>query len=168
MNFLAFHKCLKKHDKHIPLLPCKKVYLAKLHEQQWVKEDFSKTFVSLSKIHAQLRGEIAPSEQDVASSFVRRTTKYWIKTCDISQVKHIILQHLPGALRPDSFTSCHSIMLVIDPCLVFQLNLDQLPGDSQLTNSAYLDNKGMDLYHGRIDKLPHAQAIRLRWYDLLY
>ena len=36
--------------------------------------------------------------------------------------------------------------------------------DSQLTNSVYLDNPSLELYHGRLDKTPGAIAVRLRWY----
>lgn len=36
--------------------------------------------------------------------------------------------------------------------------------DSQLVNSVYLDNKSMELYHGRLDKTPGAIALRMRWY----
>jgi len=36
--------------------------------------------------------------------------------------------------------------------------------DSQLTNSVYLDNSSLELYHGRLDKSPGAIAVRLRWY----
>lgn len=30
-----------------------------------------------------------------AQGFVRSTTKYWVRTTDVSAVKHHILQHLP-------------------------------------------------------------------------
>jgi SPX domain protein involved in polyphosphate accumulation len=36
--------------------------------------------------------------------------------------------------------------------------------DSQFTNSVYLDNDQLELYHGRLDKTPGAIALRLRWY----
>jgi SPX domain protein involved in polyphosphate accumulation len=36
--------------------------------------------------------------------------------------------------------------------------------DAQLVNSVYLDNRAMELYHGRLDKTPGAIAIRMRWY----
>ena len=34
--------------------------------------------------------------------------------------------------------------------------------DSQLVNSVYLDNRAMELYHGRLDKTPGAIALRFR------
>ena len=36
--------------------------------------------------------------------------------------------------------------------------------DAQLTNSVYLDNDQLELYHGRLDKKQGAIALRLRWY----
>lgn len=36
--------------------------------------------------------------------------------------------------------------------------------DAQLVNSVYLDNRAMELYHGRLDKTPGAIALRMRWY----
>ena len=36
--------------------------------------------------------------------------------------------------------------------------------DAQLTNSVYLDNDQLELYHGRLDKNQGAIALRRRWY----
>ncbi|GBG26005.1 Vacuolar transporter chaperone 4 [Hondaea fermentalgiana] len=142
LNFLGFHKILKKHDKQLPT-PCRRFYLTRLHNQRWVKHDYSKVFVFLSQIHARLRGDQSgKNEGTTAQNFVRSTTKYWVRTEDISKVKHIVLQHLP----------------------VFQHNLDDLQGDSQFCSSVYFDNTQLELYHGRLDKTPNAIAIRFRWY----
>ena len=73
---------------------------------------------------------------------MRSTTKYWVRTADVSTVKHHILQHLP----------------------VFQYNVgDEDQQDSQLINSVYMDNSSMELYHGRLDKRPNAIALRIRY-----
>jgi hypothetical protein len=65
-----------------------------------------------------------------------------VHTENISRVKYIVLQHLPVFLQKD------------------------MPGetDAQLVNSVYLDNRAMELYHGRLDKTPGAIALRMRWY----
>ena len=142
LNFLAFHKILKKHDKSLPI-PCRRFYIARLHDQRWMKRDYSKIFVRLSEIHSRLRDEVKGDDAgEAGQAFVRSTTKYWVRTEDISRVKHLILQQLP----------------------VFQHDLDALSGDSQLTNSVYFDNSQMELYHGRLDKTPRAIAVRFRWY----
>ena len=57
---------------------------------------------------------------------MRTTTKYWVKTEDVSRVKYHVLQHLPVFLQPGSVQG----------------------SDSQLTNSVYLDNGRMELYKG--------------------
>ena len=77
----------------------------------------------------------------MSQDFVRSTTKYWVHTEDISRVKYIILQHLPVFLQKGMTDT-----------------------DAQLVNSVYLDNRALELYHGRLDKSPGAQALRLRWY----
>jgi SPX domain protein involved in polyphosphate accumulation len=43
-------------------------------------------------------------------------------------------------------------------------NTRDICSDSQFTNSVYLDNDQLELYHGRLDKTPGAIALRLRWY----
>jgi len=142
LNFMAFSKILKKHDKNLPN-PCKPFYMARLHNQKWIRGDYSGVLVKMSRIHSIIRADQA-GEADTSGKqdFVRSTTKYWVKAEDVSRVKYIILQHLPVFMQP---------------------SMDE-GSDSQLLNSVYLDNASMELYHGRMDKLPGAIALRLRWY----
>jgi hypothetical protein len=69
-------------------------------------------------------------------------SRYWVNTEDVSKVKYAVLQHLPVFLQKTATGET----------------------DSQLTNSVYLDNTSLELYHGRLDKTPGAIAARLRWY----
>ena len=46
----------------------------------------------------------------------------------------------------------------------FALQISTGESDAQLTNSVYLDNDQLELYHGRLDKKQGAIALRLRWY----
>ncbi|KAK9807603.1 hypothetical protein WJX72_003876 [[Myrmecia] bisecta] len=144
LNYLGFHKILKKHDKMITWAPCQQFYVSHLHQQPWVQGNYSDLLVILSNVYSVLRGDTSGvKNEDSAQGFVRSTTKYWVRTHDASAVKHHILQHLP----------------------VFQYE-SEVEGqqDSQLINSVYLDNSSMELYHGRLDKRPNAIAIRIRWY----
>lgn len=75
-------------------------------------------------------------------AFNRSTTKYWIRTSDVSAVKRIIIENMP----------------------VFVFNAENYSGDAQLVNSVYFDNESLELYQGRLDKKPGALAIRIRWY----
>lgn len=143
LNYMGFHKILKKHDKMVPHAPCRQFYVAHLHQQPWVQGTYSDLLVHLSNVHSKLRGDTSGQKnEDSAQGFVRSTTKYWVRNEDVSTVKHHVLQHLP----------------------VFQFEQDFAAGDAQLINSVYLDNSSLELYHGRLDKRPGAIAARIRWY----
>jgi SPX domain protein involved in polyphosphate accumulation len=140
---MGFHKILKKHDKNLPNNPCKVFYVNRLHAQAWVRGDYSDVIVRLSNIYSSIRSDHRAEEnKDASQSFLRSTTKYWVKTEDVSRVKYATLRHLPVFLQKTSTGE----------------------SDSQFTNSVYLDNDQLELYHGRLDKTPGAIALRLRWY----
>jgi SPX domain protein involved in polyphosphate accumulation len=143
INFMGFHKILKKHDKYCPATPCKTFYINRMHSQAWVRGDYSDVVVRLSAIYSALRKDHTAEEKaDPSQSFLRTTTKYWVKTEDVSRVKYAILKNLPVFLQKTSTGD----------------------SDSQLTNSVYLDNDQLELYHGRLVKAPGSIALRLRWY----
>jgi SPX domain protein involved in polyphosphate accumulation len=143
INFMGFHKILKKHDKYVQGIPCRAFYVSRLHDQAWVRGDYSDLVVRLSNIYSTLRHDQAAQEQaDASQSFLRKTSKYWIKTEDVSKVKYAILRHVPVFLQKTSTGE----------------------SDSQMVSSVYLDNSQMELYHTRLDKRPGSIAIRLRWY----
>lgn len=103
INFMGFHKILKKHDKHIPGNPVKAFYVNRMHSQAWVRGDYSDVVVRLSSIYSTLRNDQAAEENaDASQSFLRSTTKYWVKTEDVSRVKYAILRHLPVFLQKTS------------------------------------------------------------------
>ena len=37
LNYMGFHKILKKHDKMLPHTPCRQFYISHLHNQPWVQ-----------------------------------------------------------------------------------------------------------------------------------
>ena len=99
LNFMGFHKILKKHDRRLPN-PCKAFYVGRLYDQSWVRGDFSDVFVKVSRLYSLIRGDDdAPAAESSRQDFVRSTRKYWVHTEDISHVKYIILQHLPVLLQ---------------------------------------------------------------------
>lgn len=103
LNFMGFHKILKKHDKHLKNNPCKAFYVGRLHNQAWVRGDYSDIVVRLSNMYAVVRKDHSAAEnKDEAQSFLRSTTKYWVKTEDVSRVKYAILRHLPVFLQKTS------------------------------------------------------------------
>ena len=91
-----------------------------MHNQAWVRGDYSDVVVRLSGIYAALRDDHVVERKDAAQqqSFLRSTSKYWVRTEDVSKVKYAILKHLPVFLQKTSTGE----------------------SDSQLTNSVYFDN----------------------------
>ncbi|PSC73528.1 ABC transporter C family member 2 isoform A [Micractinium conductrix] len=143
LNYMGFHKILKKHDKMLPHTPCRQFYISHLHNQPWVQGNYSELMVILSGVFSQLRGDqLAEAQGGSAQAFNRSTTKYWVRTSDVSTVKRIIIENMP----------------------VFVFNKENYSGDAQLVNSVYFDNDSLELYHGRLDKKPGAIALRVRWY----
>lgn len=160
LNYMGFHKILKKNDRRLPpQFSCKAFYLARLHEQSWIRGDNSDIMVTMSRLYSLLRGETLnlPSKNNSSSektaaakaaaeneqqNFVRSTKKYWVHMENISKVKYMVLQNLPVFLQKTMAGET----------------------DSQLINSVYLDNFSMELYHGRLEKTPGAIALRFRWY----
>lgn len=76
LNFTGFRKILKKHDKHLPT-PCSNFYIGRLHQQGWVRGDYSDIIVNISRIYALIRGDHAKEGQDMGGKqgFLRKTTK---------------------------------------------------------------------------------------------
>jgi len=104
--------------------------------------------VKLSKQYDFVRTRGNPIKGDSAAggsqqNFVRNTTKYWVHPDNITELKLIILKHLP--------------------VLVFNPNKEFEPADSAIS-SIYYDNEDMELYLGRLEKSEGAEAVRMRWY----
>ncbi len=126
LNFMGFHKILKKHDKNSPAHACKQFYINRMHNQAWVRGDYSDVVVRLSAVYSALRNDQSAEEnKDASQSFLRSTTKYWVRTEDVSKVKYAILKHLPVFLQKTSTGE----------------------SDSQLTNSVYFDNDQLGEYY---------------------
>ena len=148
LNVTAVRKLLKKHDKVLPERPCAAFYTARMHDMRWVRNDYSDVVVRLSRLYAARAPGTAPPEGGPGvdeRSFVRATTKYWVRSDDLSAVKLALSRHLPVLVSGGR-------------------SAESGAKDSQLVNSVYLDSPSLELYHGRLAKLPGAVALRLRWY----
>lgn len=148
LNYTGFQKIIKKHDKqtHWHLKP---VFAARLNARPFFKDDYDVTVVSLSKLYDLVRTKGHPVEGDSAAggkqqNFVRQTTKYWVHPDNITELKLIILKHLP--------------VLVFNPSKEFERR------DSAISSIYYDNTDTWELYEGRLKKTEGAEAIRLRWY----
>jgi len=70
INFMGFHKILKKHDKYCPANPCKTFYVNRMQSQAWVRGDYSDVVVRLSGIYSSLRNDqVVKEKADASQSF---------------------------------------------------------------------------------------------------
>jgi SPX domain protein involved in polyphosphate accumulation len=145
LNYSAFIKILKKHDKHTTYM-LKNMFMIRLQSKPFYKISFDPLILKLSKLYDTVRTggvrEAAKAPEGSSQSFQRKTTKYWVHPDNITEVKINILKHLP--------------------VLIFSTK-KQKEQDPAIT-SIYLDNDSLDLYLGRLEKTQGAEAHRLRWY----
>lgn len=147
LNYTGFQKIIKKHDKKTKFI-LKPVFQVRLDAKPFFKENYDELVVKISQLYDIVRTSGNPVKGDSSAggkqqNFIRQTTKYWVHQDNITEVKLIILKHLP--------------------VLVFNTNKEFEKQDSAIT-SIYYDNEDLDLYYGRLRKDEGAEAHRLRWY----
>ncbi|GAB7360797.1 hypothetical protein MBLNU230_g0784t1 [Neophaeotheca triangularis] len=148
LNYTGFQKIIKKHDKQTNW-HLKPVFAARLRARPFFKDDYDSTVINLSKLYDQVRTRGTPATGDASAggkqqNFVRQTTKYWVHPDNITELKLIILKHLP--------------VLVFNPSKEFEKK------DSAISSIYYDNADTWELYQGRLKKTEGAEAIRLRWY----
>ncbi|KAL2807654.1 VTC domain-containing protein [Aspergillus granulosus] len=148
LNYTGFQKIIKKHDKQTQW-HLKPVFAARLNAKPFFKDNYDAFVVKLSKLYDLVRTKGNPVKGDSSAggnqqNFVRQTTKYWVHPDNITELKLIILKHLP--------------VLVFNPSKEFEEE------DSAISSIYYDNPETWELYEGRLKKTEGAEAIRLRWY----
>ncbi|KAL2843225.1 VTC domain-containing protein [Aspergillus pseudodeflectus] len=148
LNYTGFQKIIKKHDKQTQW-HLKPVFAARLKAKPFFKDNYDAFVVKLSKLYDLVRTKGNPVKGDSSAggtqqNFVRQTTKYWVHPDNITELKLIILKHLP--------------VLVFNPSKEFEEE------DSAISSIYYDNPETWELYLGRLKKTEGAEAIRLRWY----
>ncbi|KAL3488573.1 VTC domain-containing protein [Aspergillus germanicus] len=148
LNYTGFQKIIKKHDKQTQW-HLKPVFAARLKAKPFFKDNYDAFVVKLSKLYDLVRTKGNPVKGDSSAggtqqNFVRQTTKYWVHPDNITELKLIILKHLP--------------VLVFNPSKEFEEE------DSAISSIYYDNPETWELYQGRLKKTEGAEAIRLRWY----
>lgn len=150
LNYTGFMKILKKHDKYTEYM-LKPMFMLRLKSKPLYLENLDNLIFRLSKLYDRIRSD-DPSKKspldmgltDEAANtqiFVRKTTKYWVHSDNVTEVKCFVLKYLPVLIFP---SRKRKIDLAV--------------------SSIYLDNDEMELYKGRLEKTEGAMAIRIRWY----
>ncbi|KAL8705518.1 MAG: hypothetical protein Q9201_001393 [Fulgogasparrea decipioides] len=148
LNYTGFQKIIKKHDKQTQW-HLKPVFAARLKAKPFFQDNYDAFIVKLSKLYDVVRTRGHPISGDSSAgggqqNFVRQTTKYWVHPDNITELKLIVLKHLP--------------VLVFNPSKEFEAK------DSAISSIYYDNPKTWELYMGRLKKTEGAEAIRLRWY----
>ncbi|KFG87622.1 vacuolar transporter chaperone 4 [Metarhizium anisopliae] len=148
LNYTGFYKIIKKHDK-LTGWHLRPVFDTRLKAKPFYKENYDASVIQLSKLYDVVRTRGNPVKGDSAAgggqaNFVRQTTKYWVHPDNVTELKLIILKHLP--------------------VLVFNASKEFEQADSAITSIYYDNPEKWDLYEGRLKKTEGAEAIRLRWY----
>ena len=148
LNYTGFQKIIKKHDKQTgwSLRPS---FATRLKAKPFFQDNYDAFIVTLSRLYDLVRTRGNPVKGDSAAgggqqNFVRQTTKYWVHPDNITELKLIILKHLP--------------------VLVFNSNKEFEEKDSAISSIYYDNTDTWELYMGRLKKTEGAEAIRLRWY----
>ncbi|KAL0083608.1 VTC domain-containing protein [Phycomyces blakesleeanus] len=147
LNYIGFKKIIKKHDKWTDL-NLQQDFVPQLRNRPLDRQRFDVAIVFISALHDICRLQGKPRTGNSAaggdqSAFERATAKYWIHPDNITEVKSIIMLHLP--------------------VLIFNKEKRFESSDSAIS-SVYFDNPDFDLYTGRLQRDEGAEAIRFRWY----
>lgn len=175
LNYLGFHKAVKKHDKLLPLAPCQQFYMHVLRNQPWVQGDHSELLVHLSSVYSKLRDpEGAPHREVVPGlllpgNTVKRSLSYAgsdfdsiasLSTAAAGATKAGLTMKRYWVRMPDVSAVRHHIVQHLGVASAAQ----GLPkGETVIMNALYLDNTSLELYHNLLDKKPAASSFRIRW-----
>lgn len=149
LNIKGYKAILSRHDRKtgFEVVPkFKKIFKSKLNQL----EGLNNLIYSASRL--KLKTLDIRQEKEDGTSFVRKSTKYWVHYDNIYALKLQIIKNLP--------------------IYVFANNLEDGSPFSRwdynshdtCVSSVYLDNVDFELYMGRLYKNQGAEAIRIRWY----
>ncbi|CEP13025.1 hypothetical protein [Parasitella parasitica] len=149
LNYIGFQKIIKKHDKWTGL-QLKQDFIPQLRSKPLDKQRFDVAIVFISALHDLCRQRGKPrtvnesSSNDLLSpSTDKGTVKYWIHPDNITEVKSIIMLHLPVS--------------------IYDKEKRYEASDSAIS-SIYVDNDEFGLYTGLLQRDEGAEAIRFKWH----
>ncbi|KAH7039171.1 VTC domain-containing protein, partial [Linnemannia elongata] len=154
LNYTAFLKIIKKHDKHTGFTLRAHFMNFQLNSFPFHKESFAPLVSRLSTLYNIVRTGTAPavtkaqsidSEEDEElerPGCIPKKTAFWVHPDSIMDLKMLILKYLP--------------LVVYEPT-------PALNSESPVS-TVYLDNTDFDLYMSQVENRDRSETIRLRWY----
>ncbi|KAF9983808.1 vacuolar transporter chaperone [Mortierella antarctica] len=168
LNYTAFLKIVKKHDKHTGFLLRANFMNQQLNSQPFHKESFTSLVSRLSTLYNIVRTGTAPdvtkaqtidSEEDEEleqSGCIGKKTAFWVHPDNVMDLKMLILKYLPLVVYEPtpSLNSSHRSTSQLSSYLTSESPVSTI----------YLDNQDFDLYMGQVEHRERSETVRLRWY----
>ncbi|KAL1601613.1 Phosphate metabolism transcription protein [Paraconiothyrium brasiliense] len=158
INYTAVIKATKKHDKLRGRSYRLRPFInARLTEKPIYTEDQSSLLYRLSAMYSFVRQSLDGKPQEALSFADNATTaedftsyKFWVHKDNLLEVKTVILRRLP--------------------VLVYNPQTSKIAEGSQrdpTITSIYFDSQDFPLYTDKVNNVPNAGSLRLRWYGQL-
>ncbi|CAO3574651.1 unnamed protein product [Mortierella alpina] len=168
LNYTAFLKIVKKHDKHTGFLLRANFMNQQLNSQPFHKESFTSLVGRLSTLYNIVRTGTAPdvtkaqsidAEEDEEleqSGCIGKKTAFWVHPDNVMDLKMLILKYLPLVVYEPtpSLISSHRSTSQLSSYLTSESPVSTI----------YLDNQDFDLYMGQVEHRERSETVRLRWY----
>ncbi|KAF8936341.1 VTC domain-containing protein [Dissophora ornata] len=165
LNYTAFLKIIKKHDKHSGFTLRAYFMNQQLNNQPFHKESFATLVSRLSCLYNIVRTGTAPamskadSEEDEELEHpgcIPKKTAFWVHPDNVMDLKMLILKYLPLVVyEPTS---------ALDSSNKSASQLSSYLASESPVSTVYLDNSDFDMYMGQIEHREQSETVRLRWY----
>ncbi|KAJ3342156.1 vacuolar transporter chaperone [Entophlyctis luteolus] len=150
LNYTGFLKILKKHDRYTRF-QLKPTFLLRLRARPFYEMSVEHLVVRLSRIFNNVRmrgigGSGTDHKEAIPDKFIRKSRKYWVHYDKVDDLRNEILKKIPILIVKEKKST----------------GVEDIPNPA--VSTTYFDNDSMDLFHGRAERKPGSQLIRLRWY----
>lgn len=148
-------------------------FMAQLLKEPFASCDVDRLLVRLSLCWEKYRQATAVSKGTLKTgsegpwkppeSFIRNTTKYWVRPNQVAAAKAFIIKYVPYLIF--GFSSKEMEFMVNPLALSATGRHDESEvKEGQLVSSVYLDSEGGYSYYNRLSRFEGAQLLRCRWY----
>ncbi|KAF9392003.1 hypothetical protein CPB97_004593 [Podila verticillata] len=166
LNYTAFLKIIKKHDKHTSgFSSLRVVFTIHLQNKPFHKESFTPFVSRLSSLYSIVRTGTASTEAKARSidsseedeyldhpGLIPNKSAFWVHPDNVMDLKMLILKYLPLVVYEPTPNSSH-----------FPGQGGRLACESPVS-TIYLDNQDLDLYMAQVEHQDKTEAVRLRWF----
>eukprot|EP00127_Corallochytrium_limacisporum_P004502 Clim_evm2s166 gene=Clim_evmTU2s166 len=146
VNYTAFMKILKKHDKVTPF-SLKPSFSVRIDRKPFYRMDFSPLILGVSRLYS--RWNLQPTSpvfsnlgDVIFNESSERSSTYWVRKEDATDVKLMITKHLP--------------------VLVFKRQDDDT--SSAFLSTLYFDDDNLNIYHSRMNQNEKSHTLSINWY----